>query len=170
MPSSSQMPASSRKDNETYPAIPHSEEEIYAIVNYWLANRIINPPRPRRPPTENEKFHPRYCRYHQFLGHPTIACQKLRKIYYEGVDGGPFRTKGIFSPRNKKREYVVVAIHVILDSSSAYDEEEQEQRVWTSDPKPPDANWEEGGNYEKAFWQKYIQPESYSLPFPEAQG
>ena len=104
IPSSSQVPASSRKNNEEYPAIPHSEEEIYAIMNYWLANGIINPPRPRRLPTENEKFHPRYCRYHQYVGHPTTACQKLRKIYYEGVDGGSFRptsrgrTKGIFSP------------------------------------------------------------------------
>ena len=155
------MPASSHKDNEEYPAIPRSEEEIYTIVNYWLANGIIHPPRPRRLSTENEKFHPRYCRYHQYIGHPTIACQKLRKIYYEGVDGGPFRpasrgrAKGIFSPRNKKREYVAVATHVISDSSSAYDEEEQEHRVWSSDPKPPDAIWEEGGNCEKAFWRKY---------------
>ena len=145
MPSSSQMPASSLKDNETYPAIPRSEEEIYTIMNYWLTNGIINPPRPRRLPTENEKFHAHYCRYHQYIGHPTIACRKLRKIYYEGADGGPFRlssrgiTKGIFSPRNKEKEYVAVATHVISDSSSAYDEEKQEQQVWSSGPKPPDS-------------------------------
>ena len=130
VPSSSQMLANSRKDDETYPAIPHSEEKIYTIVNYWLANGIINPLRPRRLPTKNEKFHPRYCRYHQYIGHLIITCQKLRKIYYEGADGGPFRlssrgrTKGIFSPRNKEREYVAVATHVISNSSSAYDEEE----------------------------------------------
>ena len=63
-----------------------------------------------------------------------------------------------------------MATHVISDSSSAYDEEKQEQQVWSSGPKPPDAIWEEGGNCEKAFWQKNTQPESYSLPFPRAQG
>ena len=110
MPSSSQVLASYRKNDKTYLAIPHSKEVIYTIVNYWLANGIIGLPRPRKLATENEKFHPHYCRYHQYIGHSTIACQKLRKIYYEGASGGLFgslpqsRTKGIFSPQYEERD------------------------------------------------------------------
>ena len=72
MSSSSRVPASYRKDDKTYPAISHSEEVIYTIVNYWLANGIIDLPRPWKLPTENEKFHSRYCKYHQYIGHSTM--------------------------------------------------------------------------------------------------
>ncbi|CAL2231686.1 unnamed protein product [Prunus armeniaca] len=59
----------------------------------------IKPPKPYKVPTIEEKGAPRYCRYHQFVGHPIIACQTLRKILHAKIHDGtlelPFKRQAI---------------------------------------------------------------------------
>ena len=51
-------------NERTCPTIPLSEEEVHNTINSWLSTGEIKLHHPRVPPTENEKFHPRFCRYH----------------------------------------------------------------------------------------------------------
>ncbi|CAL9028756.1 unnamed protein product [Prunus brigantina] len=80
--SSSDYNSCKRKDKETYPPLPFKDEEFYAILDTMFANGAIKLPKPYKVPTREEKCDPRYCRYHQFVGHPTTACQTLRKILH----------------------------------------------------------------------------------------
>ncbi|CAL2257555.1 unnamed protein product [Prunus armeniaca] len=68
------------KDRETYPPLPCKDEEFHAILDTMIVDGAIKPFRPYKVPTREEKNDPRYCRYHQFVGHPTTACQTLRRI------------------------------------------------------------------------------------------
>ena len=162
-------------NERTCPAIPLSEEEVHNTINSWLSTGEIKLHHPRVPPTENEKFHPRFCRYHQFVGHPTMACQKLRRIFHERAN------KGIFDPSSpsgstrrstwhRNAGHAAVATLIVSDSSFTDVEDNLHKRVWSNEPKPPDAVWEANGNCEKAFWRKYTQPESFGSPLPKAQG
>ncbi|CAL2266015.1 unnamed protein product [Prunus armeniaca] len=56
-----------------------------------FANSAIKLPKPYKVPTREEKGDPRYCRYHQFVGHPTIACQTLKKIMHTRVHDGTLK-------------------------------------------------------------------------------
>ncbi|KAI5323964.1 hypothetical protein L3X38_033037 [Prunus dulcis] len=48
----------------------------------------IKPFTPYKVLTRGEKCDPRYCRYLQFVGHPTTACQTLRKILHAKIHYG----------------------------------------------------------------------------------
>ncbi|CAL8121217.1 unnamed protein product [Prunus armeniaca] len=155
-----------RKDRETYPPLPCKDEEFHAILDTMIADGVIKPVRPYKVPTREEKNDPRYCRYHQFVGHPTTACQSLRRILHakihEGVLELPFRKQTIDEdPLPKRRGNEVAA--VITCSDDLLDDDEL-CHPWRNDPKPPEAVWEPCGNMEKAYWCKYSRPSSYNTP------
>ncbi|CAL2239048.1 unnamed protein product [Prunus armeniaca] len=77
-----------RKDRETYLPLPFNDEEFHAIPDTMFANGAIKLPKPYKVPTREEKGDPRYCRYHQCVGHSTIACQTLKKIMHARVHDG----------------------------------------------------------------------------------
>ncbi|CAL8095480.1 unnamed protein product [Prunus armeniaca] len=161
-----------RKDRETYPPLPCKDEEFHAILDTMIADGVIKPVRPYKVPTREEKNDPRYCRYHQFVGHPTTACQSLRRILHakihEGVLELPSRKQTIDEdPLPKRRGKEVAA--VITCSDDLLDDDEL-CHPWRNDPKPPEAVWEPCGNMEKAYWCKYSRPSSYNTPWPLADG
>ncbi|KAK9921974.1 hypothetical protein M0R45_030464 [Rubus argutus] len=65
-----------------------SNEEFHAILDTMFADGVIKLPRLQRLPSKEEKNDPRYCRYHQFVGHPSPACQFLRRILHEKINNG----------------------------------------------------------------------------------
>ncbi|CAL8136202.1 unnamed protein product [Prunus armeniaca] len=77
-----------RKDRETYPPLPCKDEEFHDILDTMIADGIIKPVTPYKVPTREEKNDPRYCRYHQFVGHATTACQSLRRILHAKIHEG----------------------------------------------------------------------------------
>ncbi|BFG41078.1 hypothetical protein CerSpe_273520 [Prunus speciosa] len=161
-----------RKDRETYPLLPCKDEEFHAILDTMIADGAIKPLRPYKIPTREEKNDPRYCRYHQFVGHPTTACQSLRRILHakihEGVLELPSRKQTIDEdPLPKRRGKEIAA--VITCSGDLLDDDEL-CHPWKNDPKPPEAIWEPCGNMEKAYWCKYSKPSSYNTPWPLADG
>lgn len=48
----------------------------------------MTPIPPKREPTADDKAHPKYFKFHQYIGHPTIECYSVRKIYYDKVASG----------------------------------------------------------------------------------
>ncbi|CAL8164139.1 unnamed protein product [Prunus armeniaca] len=153
-----------RKDRETYPPLPCKDEEFHAILDTMIVDGAIRPVRPYKIPTREEKNDPRYCRYHQFVGHPTTACQSLRRILHakihEGVLELPSRKQTIDEDPLPKRRGKEVAV-VITYSNDLLDDDEL-CHPWRDDPKPPEAKWEPCGNMEKAYWCKYSKPSSYN--------
>ncbi|CAL2229206.1 unnamed protein product [Prunus armeniaca] len=161
-----------RKDKETYPPLPCKDEEFHAILDTMIADGAIKPLRPYKVPTREEKSDPRYCRYHQFVGHPTTTCQSLRRILHgkihEGVLKLPSRKQAIDEdPLPKRRGKETAA--VITCSDDLLDDDEL-CHPWRNDPKPPEAIWEPCGNMDKAYWCKYSKPPSYDTPWPLADG
>ena len=67
------------KPREELPPISFMEQEMFAILDKWTANGFIRPA--KRPPTEEQKKHERYCRLHQYVHHPIIECRTLWKIF-----------------------------------------------------------------------------------------
>jgi hypothetical protein len=63
------------KLREELSPIPCTEQEMHAILDKWIADGLIRPA--KRPPTEEQKKHERYCRLHQYVHHPTIECRTL---------------------------------------------------------------------------------------------
>ncbi|XP_024178185.1 uncharacterized protein LOC112184129 [Rosa chinensis] len=72
----------------TVPAVPCTDEELHAILDTLFADGMIKPVQREKPPTRDDKKNPRYCRYHQIVGHPTLACQTLRRILHAKIDEG----------------------------------------------------------------------------------
>ncbi|CAL9025096.1 unnamed protein product, partial [Prunus brigantina] len=145
---------------------------FHAILDTMIADGAIKPLRPYKVPTREEKNDPRYCRYHQFVGHPTIACQSLRRILHgkihEGVLELPSRKQTIDEdPLPKRRGKETAA--VITCSDDLLDDDEL-CHSWRNDPKPPGAIWEPCGNMDKAYWCKYSKPSGYDTPWPLADG
>ena len=77
-----------RKEREEYLAVPCSEAELHAILDQWFGDGFIRPREPKKSLTEEEKTHPRFCRYHQFVGHPTTHCQFLKRIIERKISDG----------------------------------------------------------------------------------
>lgn len=73
---------------ETFQAVPCGNEEFHAILDSLFADGVIKLPRPQKPPTKEENSDTRYCRYHQYVGHPSQACQVLRRILHEKIRDG----------------------------------------------------------------------------------
>ncbi|CAL9012863.1 unnamed protein product [Prunus brigantina] len=86
--SSSDYNSCKRKDRETYPPLPCKDEEFHTILDTMFIYDAIKPLRPYKVPTREENGDLEYCRYHQFVGHPTIACQTLRKILHAEIHDG----------------------------------------------------------------------------------
>ncbi|KAK9951342.1 hypothetical protein M0R45_006790 [Rubus argutus] len=119
-----------KKKRETFPAIPCSNEEFHAILDTMFADGVIKLPRPQRPPSKEEKNDPRYCRYHQFVGHPSPACQFLRRILHEKINNGtlelPSKKQAIDDdplPKRRGKEVCVVTAdgdHMMEEEKVSY--------------------------------------------------
>ncbi|BFG18248.1 hypothetical protein CerSpe_045220 [Prunus speciosa] len=159
-----------RRDRETYPPLPCKDEEFHAILDTMFADGAIKLPRPYKVPTREEKNDPRYCRYHQFVGHPTTACQTLRKILHAKIHDGtlelPAKNQAIDEdPLPKRRGKEVAAVTTCFDDLM---DDDELCHPWRNDPKPPEAIWEPCGNMDKAYWRKYSKSSSYDTPWPFA--
>ena len=93
--------------------MPCSEAELHAILDQWFGDGFIRPREPKKSLTEEEKTHPRFCRYHQFVGHPTTHCQILKRIIERKISDGTLEIasakQGIDKdplPRHKGKEQI----------------------------------------------------------------
>ena len=71
---------------ETYPALPCSDRELHSILDQWFDDGVIQPFNPQTLSTKEAKEDPHYCRLHQSVGHPTTACQALRRIFHVKIN------------------------------------------------------------------------------------
>ncbi|KAK9901408.1 hypothetical protein M0R45_002149 [Rubus argutus] len=150
-----------KKKRETFPAIPCSNEEFHAILDTMFADGVIKLPRPQRPPSKEEKNDPRYCRYHQFVGHPSPACQFLRRILHEKINDGtlelPSKKQVIDDdPLPKRRGKEVCVITADGDHMMEEDEVSYQNII---------CQYQVSHGINQASWSRYSKPHGYDTPW-----
>uniref|UniRef100_A0A2N9I8L2 RNA-directed DNA polymerase n=1 Tax=Fagus sylvatica TaxID=28930 RepID=A0A2N9I8L2_FAGSY len=63
---------------EEPPPLPFTVEEMMVIFDKWVKDEVIKLPQINKPPTEEEKRDPKFCRYHRYVHHPTTDSRSLR--------------------------------------------------------------------------------------------
>lgn len=86
---------------------------------------------------------------HQYVGHPSVACQTLRMILHTKIHEGtlelPCKKQTIDTDTLPKlRENKVVVVISFSEDDDAY-------HPWKNDPKPLETIWESFGYMEKAY-------------------
>ena len=68
---------------EEPPAIPCTVEELNHVLDEWIGDRIVRPFIVSRPPTEEERKNPLFCRVHNYVKHSTKNCWTLRRLFHK---------------------------------------------------------------------------------------
>lgn len=61
------------------------DAELHAILDQWNEDEVIQPFPLKRSATKQDKGHPHFCCYHQYVGNPTLACQAVRMIFHAKI-------------------------------------------------------------------------------------
>uniref|UniRef100_A0A2N9HNA9 Integrase catalytic domain-containing protein n=1 Tax=Fagus sylvatica TaxID=28930 RepID=A0A2N9HNA9_FAGSY len=77
---------------EEPPPLPFTVEEMMVIFDKWVKDEVIKLPQINKPPTEEEKRDPKFCRYHRYVHHPTADCRSLRWELNRKIQGRYFAT------------------------------------------------------------------------------
>ncbi|KAI5337091.1 hypothetical protein L3X38_016360 [Prunus dulcis] len=137
------------------------EHETYVPVPISISTRSVAPSQ------ANNKIVA-----YEFVGHPTTACQTLRKILHAEIHDGTLKLpsrKQAFDedPLPERRGNEMAAIISCFDDLL---DDNVLCHPWKNDPKPSEAIWEPCGNMEKACLHKYSKSSSYNTPWPLADG
>jgi hypothetical protein len=62
---------------EEPPPLLFTMEELMVVFDKWVQDDVINLPQISKPPTEEEKRDPKFCRYHRYVHHPTADYRSL---------------------------------------------------------------------------------------------
>ena len=63
-----------RKVFKEPPAIPCTVEELNHVLDKWIGDGVVRPFTMSRPPTEEERKNPLFCRIHNYVKHSTKDC------------------------------------------------------------------------------------------------
>ena len=155
--------------------MPYTDEEFYTILDQWIADGIVKPLEARPDLTDEDKKNAQYCRYHQYISHPTPTCKTLRRIFHAKINEGTLELSSqrqtIHSnplPRHTGKEVVAMVNHVGEDPME--EDDDDFSHVWKNDPKPSNRIWESNQGCDKAFWRKYSSPRHNLDPFLNPTG
>ena len=126
MPASQAMIASvgkkrKRPDGKVFeepPTIPCTAKELNHVLDKWIGDGVVRPFTVSRPPTEEERKNPLFCRIHNYVKHSTKDCWTLRRLFHQKLREGtleliqkePEVQKNPL-PNHKGKEVVAVVIH-----------------------------------------------------------
>uniref|UniRef100_A0A2N9EDP8 Peptidase A2 domain-containing protein n=1 Tax=Fagus sylvatica TaxID=28930 RepID=A0A2N9EDP8_FAGSY len=110
---------------EEPPPLPFTVEEMMVIFDKWVKDEVIKLPQINKPPTEEEKRDPKFCRYHRYVHHPTADCRSLRWELNRKIQDGTLQLspeqqkvhKNPF-PNHRKDQGKAVVFMVIQGSTS----------------------------------------------------
>ena len=66
-----------RRDGKVFeepPVIPCINEELNHVLDKWIGDGAIRPFTMSKPPTEEERKNPWFCRIHNYVKHSTKDC------------------------------------------------------------------------------------------------
>ena len=77
-----------RKVFEEPPAIPCTAEELNHILDKWIGDGVVRPFTVSRPPMEEERKNPLFCRIHNYVKHSTKDCWTFRRLFHKKLREG----------------------------------------------------------------------------------
>ena len=68
--------------------IPCTVEELNHVLDKWIGDGVVRPFTMSRPPTEEERKNPLFCRIHNYVKHSTKDCWTLRRLFHKKLREG----------------------------------------------------------------------------------
>ena len=63
--------------------IPYTTKELNRVLDKWIRDGIVRPFIVSRPPTEEERKNPLFCRIHNYVKHSNKSCWTLRRLFHK---------------------------------------------------------------------------------------
>ena len=126
MPVSQAMTASvgekrKRPDRKVFkepPVIPCTAKELNHVLDKWIEDRVVRPFTMSRPPTEEERKNPLFCRIHNYVKHSTKDCWTFRRLFHKKLREGTLeltqkepKVQKNPLPNHKGKGVVAIVIH-----------------------------------------------------------
>ena len=99
-------------------AIPCTAEELNHLLDKWIGDGVVRPFTVSRPPTEEERKNPLFCRIHNYVKHSTKDCWTLRRLFHKKLREGTLEltqkepeVQRNPLPNHKRKGVVAVVIH-----------------------------------------------------------
>ena len=106
------------KMTEEPPVIPCTIEELNHVLDKWIGDGVIRPFTVSRPPIEEERNDPLFCRIHNYVKHSTKDCWTLRRLFHKKFRKGTLEltqweleVQRNTLPNHKGKGVVAVVIH-----------------------------------------------------------
>ena len=100
------------------PAIPCTVEELNHVLDKWIGDGVVRPFTVSKPPTEEERKNPLFCRIHNYVKHSTKDCWTLRRLFHKKLREGTLeltqkepKVQRNPLPNHKGKGVVAVVIH-----------------------------------------------------------
>ena len=77
-----------RKVFKEPPTIPCTIEKLNHVLEKWIGDGVVRPFTVSRPPTEEERKNPLFCRIHNYVKHSTKDCWTLRRLFHKKLREG----------------------------------------------------------------------------------
>ena len=68
--------------------IPCTVEELNHVLDKWIGDGVVRPFTMSRPPTEEERKNPLFCRIHNYVKHSTKDYWTLRRLFHKKLREG----------------------------------------------------------------------------------
>ena len=68
---------------EEPPMIPCTAEKLNHVLEKWNRDGVVRPFTVSRPPTEEERKNPLFCRIHNYVKNSTKDCWTLRRLFHK---------------------------------------------------------------------------------------
>ena len=68
--------------------IPCTAEELNHVLNEWIGDGIVRPFTMSRPPTEEERKNPLFCKIHNYVKYSTKDYWTLRRFFHKKLREG----------------------------------------------------------------------------------
>ena len=78
-----------RKVFEEPPMIPCTTEELNHVLDKWIRDGIVRPFTMSKPPIEEERKNPLFCRIHNYVKHSTKDYWTLHRIFHKKLGREP---------------------------------------------------------------------------------
>ena len=73
------------------PVIPCTVEELNHVLDKWIGDGIDRPFIVSKPPTEEARKNPLFCRIHNYVKHSTKGCWTFRRLFHKKLREGTLK-------------------------------------------------------------------------------
>ena len=71
--------------------IPCTVEELNHVLDKWIGDGVVRPFIVSKPPIEEERKNPLFCRIHNYLKHSTKDSWTLRRLFHKKLREGTLK-------------------------------------------------------------------------------